>query len=218
LCSPISRWACMHPHVKHMVTSLRSFPHHAPRRAEGNHPSCARVCDGRCSDEKSSRDQRSVVHLRKLAGWRGVVLGIVLIGLGIWAFAYTLQHADGRVQGSRAVAHRARDAACGGLGRGGTWIGDRRRLADRLDRRCRSLTTREGLTAERRGCVSRRAGLSLGSGAILRPTPGSGAHAAGRSGGKGSLEPSGCRSVLALSRRRRRERELRGRRPKGSTR
>ena len=29
------------------------------------------------------------MHLRKLAGWRGVVLGIVLVGLGIWAFAYT---------------------------------------------------------------------------------------------------------------------------------
>lgn len=30
-----------------------------------------------------------MVHLRKLAGWRGVVLGIVLVGLGIWADAYT---------------------------------------------------------------------------------------------------------------------------------
>ena len=29
------------------------------------------------------------MHLSKLAGWRGVVLGIVLVGLGIWAFAYT---------------------------------------------------------------------------------------------------------------------------------
>jgi CHASE1-domain containing sensor protein len=29
------------------------------------------------------------VHLSKLAGWRGVVLGIVLVGLGIWAVAYT---------------------------------------------------------------------------------------------------------------------------------
>ena len=29
------------------------------------------------------------MHLRKLAGWRGVVLGIALVGLGIWAFTYT---------------------------------------------------------------------------------------------------------------------------------
>ena len=29
------------------------------------------------------------MRLSKLAGWRGVVLGIVLVGLGIWAVAYT---------------------------------------------------------------------------------------------------------------------------------
>ena len=155
------------------------------------------------------------MHLSKLAGWRGVVLGIVLVGLGDLGVRVHLQHGDRRMQRAHAVAHRARRAACGGLGRGGTRAGDRRRLADRLGRPCRSLTTLEGLIAERRGCVSRWAGLSLGPGAILRPTPGSGAHAAGRSGGKGSLEPSGCRSVLALSRRRRRERETRGRRHEG---
>ena len=29
------------------------------------------------------------MHLGKLAGWRGVVLGIVLVGLGIWSVTYT---------------------------------------------------------------------------------------------------------------------------------
>ena len=39
---------------------------------------------------KARRAQGPVVRvqLRRLAGWRGVVLGIVLVGLGIWAVAY----------------------------------------------------------------------------------------------------------------------------------
>ena len=59
-------------------------------------------------------------------------------------------------------------------------------------------------------------GGTVDVGAVLRPTPGSGAHAAGRSGGKGSLEFSGRRSSACPVRRGCRERELRDRRHEGA--